>query len=280
LNRRLPFQKMLQDLPLQVLSLNEVADDTSYRQHRHSFYMLFWITKGAGVHQVNFRNFEIAAGQVLFIQEGQVHRVLRQPADGTIILFNAAMFRAFMVRHPSQEQHGLFDYLNRQYTVELDRKTRQVFNSIVPLLKLTLANNAGEALTADYLSVMLYQLNQLFRPLPVLSAHPSQVEIIRQLKHLIDRNYLTERTTPFYAKRLSIVDRKLNQLAVSITGKLVKELIQDRLLSEAEALLGGTALTIKEITFELGFIDHAHFAFFFRKHKGIAPSAFRKTVTR
>jgi AraC family transcriptional activator of pobA len=139
--------------------------------------------------------------------------------------------------------------------------------------------NPLEAVIADYLSILLYHANQLFRPLHPFLLHPVQAGQIRQLKGLIESYYKTERFAPFYSGKLGMVTRKLNELTRKLAGKGVHELVNDRLLSEAEALLGSTGLTIKEITFELGFIDHAHFAFFFKKQKGMTPSAFRRQVT-
>jgi len=77
---------------------------------------------------------------------------------------------------------------------------------------------------------------------------------------------------------LGIPARKLNLITERATGKPVHQLVADRLLSESEYLLGNTDLLMKEIIIELGFADHAHFAYFFRKEKGMTPSAFRKRV--
>lgn len=270
---------MLLDVPLQVLHLREAQDPSSLRPHRHDFLMLLWITKGTGVHEVNFRKCELVRGRVLFVREGQVHRVVRQPEEGWMILFQAALFRQFEQRYPAHQQHGLFDYLNREPFTDLDEQTKMVFAQVLPLLQAAASRNPLEPVIADYLSVLLYHANQLFRPLHPFIAHPVQAEQIRRLKSLIDQHYITERTAPFYSARLGMANRKLNELALKLTGKRVHDLVNDRLLSEAEALLGGTSLTIKEITFELAFIDHAHFAAFFKRQKGITPSAFRKQVT-
>jgi AraC family transcriptional activator of pobA len=279
LKQRLPFQKMLLDVPLQVLPLRDFYDPGSFRQHRHDFLMLLWITKGTGEHQVNFRNQELLPGRVLFIREDQVHRVIRQPEEGWMILFQPGLFRQFNSRYPDHEQHGLFDDLNRQPFVDLDGPAKAIFGQLIRLLRAAAETNPLEAVIADYLSILLYHANQLFRPLHPFLLHPVQAGQIRALKSLIDIHYKTERFAPFYSGKLGMVTRKLNELTRKMTGKRVHELVNDRLLSEAEALLGGTSLAIKEITFELGFIDHAHFAAFFKRVKGMTPSAFRKQVT-
>jgi AraC family transcriptional activator of pobA len=267
---------MLLDAPLQVLPLRDFYDPGSFRPHRHDFLMLLWITKGTGEHQVNFRSQPLVPGRLLFIQDGQVHRVIRQPEEGWMILFQAALFRQFVARYPGHEQHGLFDYLNRQPFADLDKAAKTIFTQILPLLKWSAEANPQEAVIADYLSILLYHANQLFRPLHPFLVHPAQAEKIRQLKGLIERNFRTERTAPFYSDKLGMVTRKLNELTQKLSGKLVQEMVNDRLLSEAESLLAATSLTVKEITFELGFIDHSHFGAYFKRMKGITASEFRR----
>jgi len=279
LKHRLPFQKMLMDVPLQVLPLHDFYHPGSFRSHRHDFLMLLWITKGTGEHQINFRSQPLQPNRLLFIQEGQVHRVIRQPDNGWMILFQAGLFRQFNNRYPAHDQHGLFDYLNRQPFVDLDKHTKDIYRQIVPLLKATAETNPHDGVIADYLSILLYHANQLFRPLHPFLVHPAQAEQIRQLKGLIDRNFRTQRKAPFYSDKLGMVTRKLNELTIKLTGKLVQEMVNDRLLSEAESLLAGTSLTVKEITFELGFIDHSHFGAYFKRMKGITASEFRRLQT-
>ena len=82
----------------------------------------------------------------------------------------------------------------------------------------------------------------------------------------------------FYSDSLGLPSRKLNEITTQAMGKLVMELISDRVLAESEALLASTGLPIKSISYELGFIDQSHFATYFRKHKAINPKGFRKAM--
>ncbi|MCH5685442.1 helix-turn-helix domain-containing protein [Niabella sp. W65] len=53
-------------------------------------------------------------------------------------------------------------------------------------------------------------------------------------------------------------------------------MIQQRVLLEAKRLLQSTDLSIKEIAFELGFVDHAYFSNFFKSHTGATPTEFKE----
>jgi AraC-like DNA-binding protein len=267
---------MLLDQPLQVIRLKDFDYPINNPAHRHEFHMLLWITEGDSQQMVNYRNQHLSAGDVLYIQEGQVHRVIRPARDGWMILFQAAHYRAFTSQYPGQECHGLFDPLNRKAVVRLDKSILAVYRAVIPLLQSLTDHKPTAAIAASYLAILLYHANQLFQPLDPFLVHPAQAEKVRQLKSLIDRHFRTERQAPFYSAKLGIVTRKLNELTTRLCGKLVNEMVNNRLLSEAETLLAGTSLTVKEITFELGFIDHSHFAAYFKRMKGITASEFRR----
>lgn len=276
MKQRLPHQKMLLDQPIHVIRLADFDHPVNNHAHRHQFLMLLWVTGGDSLQMVNYRNYHLAAGQLLFIQEGQIHRVVRPAPEGWMILFRSAVYRAFISHQQAQHLHGLFDPLNRQPVITMDEKTNLIYRAIVPLLYELVSANPLEGIVADYLSILLYHANQLFRPLHPFLVHPAQAEKVRWLKMLIERNFRTERMAPFYADKLGMVTRKLNELTLKLNGKLVHEMVNDRLLSEAETLLASTSLTVKEITFELGFIDHSHFAAYFKRMKGMTASSFRR----
>ena len=99
---------------------------------------------------------------------------------------------------------------------------------------------------------------------------------MRKLKGLIGEQFKNQRETGFYSGQPGIPARKLNEIVKKSMGKLVPDLIAGRLLAETEALPAASDAPIKEIAFELGFNDQSHLSTFFRKHTGLAPSAFRE----
>ncbi len=53
-------------------------------------------------------------------------------------------------------------------------------------------------------------------------------------------------------------------------------IIRNRVMLEAKRLLLFTQLKSKEIAYNLGFAEQAHFVNYFKKNTGITPTAFRK----
>ena len=80
----------------------------------------------------------------------------------------------------------------------------------------------------------------------------------------------------YYAGRLNVSSRYLGQVTRRISGKAPKAIIDDFLIREIELQLNTTDRTVQEIAYSCGFSSQAHLTKFFRKLRGMSPTAFRK----
>ena len=87
---------------------------------------------------------------------------------------------------------------------------------------------------------------------------------------------ITCRSPADFADQLAIHINYLNRVLKKTTGKTTTELINERLLSEAKALLKHSNWNIAEISEALGYRDQSHFSSFFKSQTQYAPSDFRK----
>ncbi|MBY5918365.1 helix-turn-helix domain-containing protein [Rhizobium leguminosarum] len=105
----------------------------------------------------------------------------------------------------------------------------------------------------------------------------SKIEILSQL---IDRYYKTEKNVQFYADRMNMSISNLNKISVKATGKTLHSNIKARNLEQARSYLANTNLSVKEISFSLGYDDAAYFTRFFTTNTGLSPIAFRRLSVR
>ena len=80
----------------------------------------------------------------------------------------------------------------------------------------------------------------------------------------------------YYANRLNVSPRYLAQVTKRISGKAPKTIIDECLIREIELQLNTTDRTVQEIAYSCGFSSQAHLTKFFKKQKGISPTAFKK----
>lgn len=83
-------------------------------------------------------------------------------------------------------------------------------------------------------------------------------------------------TVQEYADRLNISSRTLTKYVNQSAHRSPLQIINDRILLEAKRQLCHSALSIKEIGYQLGFEDPSYFVKFFKRLTGKMPSEFRK----
>lgn len=84
------------------------------------------------------------------------------------------------------------------------------------------------------------------------------------------------RTAQAFADRLAVHVNSLNRVLKAVTGKTTSQLLAERLVQEARALLRHTDWPIGQIGYCLGFEEQTHFTQFFRRYAGCTPSALRQ----
>jgi AraC family transcriptional regulator, transcriptional activator of pobA len=96
-----------------------------------------------------------------------------------------------------------------------------------------------------------------------------------QFRTLVDEYYKQKWTVPDYADNMGVTESRLNRICLAFTGKRAFEIIQDRIMLEAQRFLIYTKAPVAEIAYDLGFNDPAYFCRFFKKCTGQTPKHFR-----
>lgn len=109
-----------------------------------------------------------------------------------------------------------------------------------------------------------------------ISTEDEKFDLIRAFNVLVYNHYKTNHQVQFYAELLNKSPKTLSNLFLLYRYKSPSLIIQERIISEAKRLFCYTDRSAKEIAFDLGFEDAAHFSRFFKKHTGKKPSDFRK----
>ncbi|MEZ4917883.1 MAG: AraC family transcriptional regulator [Saprospiraceae bacterium] len=173
---------------------------------------------------------------------------------GTPILEIAENQRLFL--------NGIFDKMIEEQTSDYEYKDDLIRNYIELILHESLKLKPSENYyqgksAAERLTTVFMEL--LERQFPVES--PSRP---LQLK-----------TAKDYAENLSVHVNYLNRAVKQATGKTTTNLISERIVNEAKAILQHTSWNISEIAYALGFDYPTYFNNFFKKQTGISPSSLR-----
>lgn len=86
------------------------------------------------------------------------------------------------------------------------------------------------------------------------------------------------RDVRFYADKLSVSSKYLSQISKEISNKTANDWINEFVILEIKSLLKSTNLTIKEISYRMNFTNQSFFGKYFKKHLGIAPKKYVRSI--
>lgn len=107
-----------------------------------------------------------------------------------------------------------------------------------------------------------------------------QLDIVREYNYLVESNFKTLHQVSDYALLLNKSPKTLSNVFKKFGHKSPLQIIHERIILEARRLLHYSDLSIKEITYEIGYEDIQTFSRFFKKTEGISPSDFKKNLVR
>ncbi|PZP43767.1 MAG: hypothetical protein DI598_15380 [Pseudopedobacter saltans] len=244
--------------------------------HRHDHYTLMWITQGHGSQLIDGNEYEMLTDRVFFLHPGQVHSMLDFYRDGWLLLFNEVIYKMFLKYHPLEEYFGMMDLTGERPFVDLSAKAKDIFRSIFQLIQNELKKDKmDENIGSHLISILLLTANKLFHAQKKQPEGNEERDLIRRLKLLVEDHFRGMQHVAFYADQLNVLPRRLNDIVKANTGQSIHEIISERLLTESKILLSSSSMTVKEISYNLGFNDPSYFNRFFKRYMKITPVEFR-----
>ena len=276
----IPIHDFLKDdqssIPFKYIPLNTRSVYDTTLPHRHNYYELLFFIKGGGVHTIDFMEFPIKDHSIHFVSPGQVHQLRREEnAFGNIIIFSRDQFYKdtgasdSLFNYPFLNNSG-FPVIYLNAAEEADMKisfgqTAAEYNNEQCSLNIIQA----------YIKIILLKCTRIFENQYPGWKHIANTQFYN-FRQLVEKEFRLHKLPAYYAGRLNITERKLNEICKAATGHNVSNYITERILLEAKRLLYNSDSRLKEIADFLGFEDPSYFSRFFRSNVGMTAGDFRK----
>jgi len=101
---------------------------------------------------------------------------------------------------------------------------------------------------------------------------------LERFHSLVDQHFREHHAVEDYAAKMGLTAGHLSRLCREVLGQSSLDIINARIVHEAERELVYSILGVKQIASLLGFADEAYFGRFFRKHTGLTPTQFRQAA--
>ena len=261
--------------------LNNQIKDIDISRRWPYFFILYALTEDAQ-HCIENEKFTVPLGQFLFVGPDRFHSFINAENDDFWVIY---FDYGFYARSPNDayfiQNTPLFFDLSKNYlsrpsidiaeyvTLQFEFLEKLIRSSQAPLVR-DIVHNAVQAMLirSAFLSQGLHSKDVHFDNL-------EDKKIAIRFRELLHLNYRNEKKLDYYANALKTTPRRLNQAITNIYGRSAKQLVTEKIFEEAKSKLAHTDLTIKEISYDMGFTEENNFSAFFTKHAGFSPKKYR-----
>jgi AraC family transcriptional regulator, transcriptional activator of pobA len=248
--------------------------------HHHDYEELLIGMEGSLEHFIDFRVEKFIAPYISFITKGKVHRLYPGIIEGKCSVW-VLRFRSEFMPETTFQLYALYhDEAN------IAMQAGAGFSRLVTICEMIWSEMQEEDPDYSVIRPLLYSLFTMIesdrkKMKPVEdSARKTQNVTFRNFLKILEENFRRPLGVEFYAEKLFMTSRNLNNICRNIMQQSVSEIIETRKLIEAKNLLVSTGKTISEISFELGYNEKSYFTNVFKKKSGLTPGEFREEMRR
>jgi len=259
---------------IDTIKANEIAAMPN-EPHQHDFEELIVGMTGELEHFIDFKTYTLQAPLVSFIAKGKVHRIVTKLQHGNFDMWVLSFKSEFIAETIFQLYTSFHNNANQIL------QTGACFNRLSTIC--SIIDQEMKIATPD-LSIVRHLLSALFIMIESErkkltenenANHSIQNETFISFLKILEDNFRRPLGVEFYAEKLFMSARNLNQICQKIMNQSVSEIIETRKLTEAKNLLAITKKSISEIGFELGYNEKSYFSNVFKKKSGQTPTEFR-----
>ena len=260
--------------------------DESHVPHRHNYYTIIWVTKGSGIHQIDFKKYGVLPDKIFFISPEQVHDLQMEPGHaGYVMLFTTDFIEQNGIpRHWLQDSGFFFrcdDVAPLLIPGNCDKsRLLQLIEGIRSECHQKM--NFYEEAIAAMLKLFLLECKRIYNTLPAERTERTHAggTLVKQFKDLLDNQFTKWHKVTEFAKALHITPNYLNELVTQETGKSAKDMILNRIMLEAKRFATYSETSVKEVAYTLGFEDPAHFSKLFKSQAKLGFTDFRASIRK
>jgi len=254
---------------------NEFSDEIK-KPHRAEFYQIFWFQEGSPTHIVDFKPIKVNHNSLLFINKNSVQLFdTKSKFKGKAILFTDNFFCRTRLDTQFLKSTILFNDLLSVAQINISNSIIEtIFKQFETEIKNPKDEYQAEIIRNDLRNFLLHSERERKKQGFVELEKDTNLEFALIFKDLLESNFIQHKNVGFYANKMNISTKRLNQTTSKIFGKSPKNIIDDRVLLECKRLLVHTNNSVKEIAYSLGFEEPTNFIKYFKKHTNQTPNSF------
>lgn len=265
------------NLPFSIIELSaelvKGVVEEGTKPHRQDYEEIIIVTKGKPHHLLDENKIKLTAPIAIYVALGKIHEF--SPDIDT---------RGYAVRFTCEfvPQSNFHFYANFLEYIKYSLSEGNAAKSIESLCEMMLSEYSQPKINygvlEHLLSALLLKLETEGKKQYGQNAVTKNADMVsfNTLLRMVEENFRqNKKGVAFYADKLNMTARSLNNITQTVLEKSVTEIIEARKLTQARQLLIHTNKSISEIGFELGYHEKSHFTRVFHNKTGLTPSDYK-----
>lgn len=253
-------------------------------------YLYMICTEGDADIKVNFKTYKLTKNTVVFLMKNDVFEILDFSDDfKSVAVISSSSLREDYHKGDTVTVLSIRNKLQENPIIKLTEKTYERSMFIVSLMKDTIED--GD-ISPELMKPMITALHGALTCVLMSKMEEVKTEGLTNLKlsrkEMIFRNFINnveqyykkERQITFYANLEFITPKYLSTVVYEVSNRHAGDWINEYVIFEAKKLLGSEFLSIQEICYKLNFSNQSFFGKYFKRHTGMSPLEFRKSVAK
>lgn len=264
------------NIPLYISDLKKLNNEFLDRADRNLYFEIYWFKDEKPLSFSETTALSVEGNSMYLVPPLRNYHFIKEDRNGILIAFH----KDLLTYEAKEFSLSIYEFFGRQQsfsTLFIDQTNILPLDTMYGLLKAEHARNSHNILLLrTILKAFLLKLMDAAQQ-ELISPSINEKRIYRFLL-LMEDYYTTEKGVGFYADKLNLSTKRLNQILKEKMGKTINQILQERTLTEAKHMLFAGKQSIREIAFTLGFQDASYFSRFFKKMTKLSPEEFRADI--
>lgn len=248
---------------------------------RLKFFEIFCFTKGHGNLIVDLDNYQISNGKIFCLFPGQLRKILpTYDIEGYYISASTDFVYLSQTQSDLLPDKHMFQAQLTPLEITVDEDSVNETNEILLKLMKEFQNyflQRSEILIGLFKILTIYLSRQCIKREANIP-HRRDTLLARDFLSSLQKQYRNKKMVTDYANELCVTPSYLNQVVKKVSGMPASHHIQQQIIIEAKRQAKHFSRSMKEIAYDLGFDDIAHFSKFFKNNCGQNFTDFRKNT--
>ena len=272
-----------------VIDLNKATSSVDFIRFNYGIYALYLKLEKACDIKYGRQTYDYQEGTIVCFSPGQTAET-NPTTDKVQVNAHGILFHPDLLRGTSLgkniKKYTFFSYEVNE-ALHLSEEERSIVMDCLKIIRMELEHGVdkhSKTLLVNHIELLLNYCMRFYER-QFITRGKTNRDVLTRFENLLDEYFestLAEQdglpTVKYFADKLCLSSNYFGDMFKKETGKSPQEYIQEKVIELAKERISGTADTVSQIAYSLGFQYPQHFCRLFKKRVGYTPSEYRAQI--